>query len=139
MNLLLLIILLFLLTFQQDKYKFVFQIHRHGARAPVYNMIKNVTDNKTYIDIYNETWNFNGELTETGKRMHYLIGVHNRKKYINNSQLLSDIYNPNEILVKSTNVNRTIMSIYSQLQGFYPQNISYKISNEIPDINLTYP
>ena len=139
MNLLLLIILLFLLTFQQDKYKFVFQIHRHGARAPVYNMIKNVKDNKTYIDIYNETWNFNGELTETGKRMHYLIGVYNRKKYINNSQLLSDIYNPNEILVKSTNVNRTIMSIYSQLQGFYPQNSSYEISNEIPDINLIYP
>ena len=73
--------------------------------------------------------------------MHYLIGVHNRNKYINNSnyKLLSEIYNPNEILVKSTNVNRAIMSIYSQLQGFYPQNISYKISNEIPDINLTYP
>ena len=140
MNLLLLIIILFSLTFQKDQYKFVFQIHRHGARAPVYNMTKNVKDNKTiYIDIYNEKWDFEEELTEIGKRMHYLIGVHNRNKYIINYTLLSEIYNPNEILVKSTNVNRTIMSIYSQLQGFYPQNSLYEISNEIPDINLIYP
>ena len=46
-----------------------------------------VKSNETMPDysaanIYNETWNFNGELTETGKRMHYLIGVHNRNKYI---------------------------------------------------------
>ena len=136
MNLLLILILLFLLTFQEEKIKFVFQIHRHGARTPVYNLTSN---GDKYIDIYKEEWSLpEGELTEIGKRMHYLVGVFNRKKYIDKYKLLSENYNPYEILVKSTDVNRTLMSIYSQLQGLYPHT-SDKIDNYDRDINLTYP
>ena len=44
-------------------------------------------------------------------RMHYLIGVHSREKY---SNLLSKHLNPKEIVVYSTDLNRTILSAQSQ-------------------------
>ena len=138
MNLLLILILLFLLTNQDEQIKFVFQIHRHGARAPIFNLTKQ--ENK-YIDIYKEEWFLPEELTETGKRMHYLVGVHNRKKYIEDNEFLSKNYNPYEILVKSTDVNRTLMSIYAQLQGLYPQNTFEEIDKNVyyRNPNLIYP
>ena len=53
--------------------------------------------------------------------MHYLLGISNKKQYYD---FLKE-YNPNEILIRSTNVNRTILSAFSTLQGlFNNSNIS---------------
>ena len=54
--------------------------------------------------------------------MHYLLGLRNRKKYITKEKFLSESFNPHEILIYSSNINRTMVSVSSQLQGFYPQD-----------------
>ena len=53
--------------------------------------------------------------------MHYLLGLRNRIKYIKNEKLLSEKFDPHEILIFSTDLNRTMVSVSSQLQGLYPQ------------------
>jgi len=54
--------------------------------------------------------------------MHYLLDLRNRKKYITKEKFLSESFNPQEILIYSSNINRTMVSVSSQLQGFYPQD-----------------
>ena len=85
----------------------------HGARGS-----SNIDENS--LDYAREKWTKPGELTGMGMRQHYLLGLRNRKRYINDYKLLSPIYDPHEILVYSTYYNRTLMSAYSQLQGLYP-------------------
>ena len=88
---------------------------RHGARSPV----KLNTNN---IDLLGEKWFNPGELTAIGERMHYLLGLRNRFRYINEKNFLSEKYNSIELEIVSTNVERTIASLSSHLQGLYPQN-----------------
>ncbi len=64
----------------KQKLKFVFQIHRHGARAPL-KLEKG-------IDCYGEKWISENELTEVGKRSHYLIGIRNRRRFIKKYKFL---------------------------------------------------
>ena len=89
---------------------------RHGARAPqkFYNREK-------YLDYILEYWDTPGELTAAGQRMHYLLGIRNRIRYIVEEKFLSDKYDPHEILMYSSYINRTIISAAAQLQGLYPQ------------------
>ena len=94
-----------------EKLLFVWEHFRHGARGPYRSF-----DEVNWRDLLNEKWNGEGELTSLGMRMHYLLGVSTKNKYFD---FLSKEYNPNEILVKSTDVNRTILSSYSTLQGIY--------------------
>lgn len=97
----------------EEKVIFAWQIHRHGARAPYRGVVN-------YTDVYHENWTEIEELTEVGKRMLYLLGVKIRKRYVEKYKLLSEQYNPQEIYIRSTDVNRTIESIESLLQGLYP-------------------
>ena len=53
--------------------------------------------------------------------MHYILGLRNRKKYIKDETFLSEKFNPHEMLIFSSNYNRTMISCSSQLQGLYPQ------------------
>ena len=53
---------------------------------------------------------YRGELTSVGERQHYVLGQTLRERYIKNTQFLAENYNYEEIYVRSTNVNRTIMS-----------------------------
>ena len=86
---------------------FLFEHCRHGARNP------------TEKDNLNISWKGKGELTAIGARMHYLLGIHNKNKY---KDFLNEIFNPNEILIYSSDKNRTILSALNQLQGMYIQN-----------------
>ena len=94
-----------------EKLLFVWEHFRHGARGSYKSF-----DYINWKDILNEKWKGAGELTPIGMRMHYLLGVATRKKY---NHFLSPVYNPNEIFVISTNVNRTLISAYSNLQGLF--------------------
>ena len=77
--------------------------------------------------------------------MEYILGLRNRKRYITNKfHFLSEKFDPHELLVYSTNKNRTILSMASQLQGLYP--ISSKkgeilnpkqIKNALPQVNIS--
>ena len=95
----------------EDKLLFVWKHFRHGARGPYTGI-----NPKTHLDFIGEPWNTVGELTPLGLRMHYLLGVATKNEY---SNFISDQYNPNELYISSTNVNRTMLSVYSFLKGFY--------------------
>lgn len=116
----LLTLLLILFSFSEinseQKLIFVMTHFRHGARAP-----QNYYDQANYLDYVKEHWDIPGELTGVGQRMHYLLGIRNRIRYIEQNKFLSKNFNPHEILIYSSPFNRTIVSVSSQLQGLYPQ------------------
>ena len=119
---------LFLIVHSQLDDKLIFaMIHfRHGARAPAL-INSNIDDN-------GEEWLIPGELTAVGERMHYLLGLRNRIRYIDEKKFLSEKFNSNELEVISTNVERTIASLSSHLQGLYPQ--SEQLGRTLTDTQL---
>ena len=105
-----LIIIITSINLVKSEIVFVFEHFRHGARSSVFI-------DKYNIDIYDIKWIGDGELTSVGMRMLYLIGVHIRDKYKN---IINKNTSPNELLVYSTDLNRTILSAESQLLGMFP-------------------
>ncbi|KAL4454537.1 hypothetical protein ABPG74_021742 [Tetrahymena malaccensis] len=95
----------------------VVETFRHGARYRIYN--------SSYPD--NDQINY-GELTAEGQRMHYVLGVTLQQKYAD-SLKFPQTYDHTFIYAKSTNVNRTIMSAYSQLAGMFPLNKGLSVEN----------
>ena len=79
----------------------------------------------------------NGELTNEGKHMQYLLGRAMYDKYwvqlFNGTPYLQK-YHPSQIYVRSTNLNRTIESAQSQLQGL----LEKLPVNELPVEQLKY-
>ena len=104
---------------EEEKLIFVMTHFRHGARAPQHYYFPD--DYKDYVKEY---WDNPGELTGVGQRMHYLLGIRNRLRYIDEKKFLSKKFDPHEILIYSSPFNRTIISVSSQLQGLYPQYIN---------------
>ena len=74
-----------------------------------------------YRDHIKEVRRNPGELTGVGQRMHYLLGMRNRHRYIETYNFLSEKFDSHELLIYSTAFNRTILSAYAQLQGLYPE------------------
>ena len=105
----------------EDKLLFVWEHFRHGARGPYIGI-----DPLTNLDLIGEKWDGIGELTPLGIRMLYLLGISTKKRYEN---FISNTYNPNEIYITSTNINRTIISVNSFLKGFYSNKTSVNLSN----------
>lgn len=103
-----------------EKRRFIFEMFRHGARAPWSSL-----DDKN-VDLYGTQWSGDSELTEVGMRQHYLLGYKNRKNF---KDFISEKYDLNEIYVISTDTNRTIMSAYSQLQGLYPAGLEGQMTD----------
>ena len=134
LNIFLIIFLSLINIYFQEEILFSFQINRHGARSP-YSGIQNG------IDVYKEKWSLEGnELTDIGKRQLYLLGVKARKRYVDKYNLLKKEYNPQEILIRSTDYNRTIESIYSYLQGLYPSGTGQIISEKVyANKSIIYP
>lgn len=124
---------------KSEKLIFVETHFRHGARATL-NLD---SENK---DLVKEIWAKPGEIIGIGERSHYLLGLRNRKRYITDTHFLSEIYDSHELLVYSTSVKRTLVSVYSQLQGLYPQNqlIGDTLTKEeakkaYPMVSIDYP
>eukprot|EP00347_Sterkiella_histriomuscorum_P010471 403376154 len=85
----------------------VFEVTRHGARAGIRK------------DYFNTNW-IKGELTNVGKRQHYLLGHQVAQKYQQKYKgFLDPNFNSNEIYVRATDYNRTIESAQAQIQGIY--------------------
>ena len=106
---------------------FVFEHFRHGARSSVFI-------DKENTDMYDIKWIGDGELTSVGMRMLYLIGVHIRTKY---SNIINKNTSPKELLVYSTDLNRTILSAESQLLGMFPPVKGQAISQD--EMEDAYP
>ena len=91
---------------KEDKLIFTHIHFRHGARSPIH-----LTD---YKDIFRNNWSFPGELTPIGKRMEFILGVYLQDRY---SSFLPKEYDPREIYIISSDLNRTLQSAYSVLSG----------------------
>lgn len=87
-------------------------LYRHGDRTPT---MAYPTDPYSDISNWPVPW---GALTNTGKQQHFALGKWLRQRYGN--VLLSEQYTPNEIYIRSTDVDRTLQSSESNLAGLYP-------------------
>ncbi len=130
-------ILLIRFTILIEKPLFVFELFRHGARGPI-------SLNSNNKDTYGEKWDSPEQLTNVGRRMHYILGYRNHKRYVEELEFLSKRFDPHELYLISSDINRTIESGICHLQGLYPPNDTYaeKINdNQIkflqPPINIS--
>ena len=114
------LIFIFLITISKSNKTpiFVFELFRHGARGPM-------TLDKSSKDTYGHKWSAPQELTLIGKRMHYISGFRNHERFIDNMTFLSKTFNPREIYLISSDLNRTIESGISHLLGLYPPDDIY--------------
>ena len=103
------------------KLLFVFEHFRHGAREPYIKI-----DPITWIDFIGVQWKSQGELNSIGLRAQYLLGAATRNRY---NDFLSKTFDPNEILIISTDVNRTIVSAMANLQGIYNKTTTRNLTD----------
>ena len=112
---------------------------RHGARGPC--SLYDKGEDKLKVK-----WDGKGEITGVGERMEYLLGLRNRERYITGKyKFLSEKFDPHELVIYSSDKNRTILSMESHLQGLYPMSpkIGDKLSPEqikvaLPQVDVSY-
>lgn len=97
-------------VFSQEKLVFAVDLIRHGDRNPDKEIPASPISWKEGL----------GELTPMGMNQEYRLGVSLRKKYIDQYHLLPTNYNSQTMYVRSTDMNRTLMSASSFLLGLYP-------------------
>uniref|UniRef100_A0A182HT87 acid phosphatase n=1 Tax=Anopheles arabiensis TaxID=7173 RepID=A0A182HT87_ANOAR len=95
----------------EGKLIFAHVLFRHGDRTPI-----DPYPNDPWKDPSHWTADW-GQLVNAGKMRHLLLGKWLRQRY---SSLLQDTYSNNEIYVRSTDVDRTLMSAEANLAGLYP-------------------
>lgn len=86
-------------------------VFRHGDRTPVDPYPKDPYKNSSFWPV-----GF-GQLTNLGKQQHYALGQYLRSRY---ADFLPATYNEEDIYVRSTDVDRTLMSVDANLAGLYP-------------------
>ena len=97
-------------TFAADKLIFAIDIVRHGDRTPI---IASPSMEKIWPQ-------GPGQLTPQGMHQEYDVGSRLRQQYINQYHLLPDHYQANTMYIRSSEMDRTMMSAESLLLGLYP-------------------
>jgi hypothetical protein len=110
MRALILCVLFLALPLLQAELIQVIQLARHGARTP-----------NSFEFMSNQYRENEGQLTVLGLVQQYHLGQEMRKRYIEDSNFLSEEFDSSEVLIKSSWKNRTIRSAYAFANGLYPQ------------------
>ena len=118
---------------QPEKLIFAVDIIRHGDRTPTTESL-----NSPY------SWPGGlGQLTPTGMNQEFKLGREFHKRYILNTKLLPESYDKETIYVRSSNVDRTLMSAQCVLMGLYPPGTGPMLSNSnipaLPDAYQVIP
>lgn len=121
MKIIFLVLLCLQYIYCKDELKHVYALYRHGDRAPTHLFSEDPNKMKM--------WPFGfGQLTDIGVRQQFQLGQWLRKRYTN---FLKEKYDPKEIYITSTEVDRTMMSAQSNLAGlYYNENM-----NMVPGLN----
>lgn len=90
---------------------YIHVLFRHGDRTPI-----DPYPTDPYKDPSNWPTGF-GQLTNAGKKRHYELGKWLRQRY---AGVLNDTYSREDIFVRSTDVDRTLMSASANLAGLFP-------------------
>ncbi|KAF6039833.1 hypothetical protein EB796_001869 [Bugula neritina] len=99
-------------------------LFRHGDRSPTAPLPKNQYSNESY-------WPFGwGELTNTGREQQYRLGLFLRQRY---DSVIDDVFNYKNIEVRSSDVDRCLVSAYSNLAGLFSSN-----NSETEDLKLPW-
>nr|CAH8849170.1 unnamed protein product [Trichobilharzia regenti] len=89
-------------------------LFRHGDRSPI-------VDIPAILPNFSSVWSQGfGQLTDEGIQQHFVLGRWLRSKY---SGFIPDKYNGSDYYVRSTDVDRTLMSAMANSAGFY--NLSH--------------
>ncbi|XP_037029743.1 prostatic acid phosphatase-like [Bradysia coprophila] len=96
---------------ENGKLIFVHVLFRHGDRTPIDPYPNDPWGNRTFWPV---GW---GQLTNLGKQQHYNLGKWLRNRYDN---LISDKYSKDTVFIRSTDVDRTLMSAEADLAGLFP-------------------
>lgn len=91
---------------------FVAELCRHGDRTPLQEFPSDALPASKWPEGV-------GELTAIGQRAHYELGQRLRARYIDTG-FLPAIYQPRDIYVRSTDIDRTLVSATSQMAGLFP-------------------
>lgn len=94
------------------KLLFVAELCRHGDRSPLVEFPSDALPVSRWPEGV-------GQLTAIGQRAHYELGQRLRERYVDTG-FLSSSYSVGEIYVRSTDVDRTLMSAQSQMAGLFP-------------------
>ncbi|XP_044260895.1 prostatic acid phosphatase-like [Tribolium madens] len=86
-------------------------IYRHGDRTPIQPYPRDPYRNASYWPV-----GF-GQLTNLGKQHHFQLGQWLRQRY---GGFLSPHYSERDFYIRSTDVDRTLMSAEANLAGLYP-------------------
>ncbi|XP_075068544.1 prostatic acid phosphatase [Mixophyes fleayi] len=116
-------LLLFCKTTAEKKLKFVVLVFRHGDRSP----IKTYPNDKYKEDIWPDGFE---QLTQRGMEQQFELGTYLRKRY---SEFLNQTYSRHEVYVKSTDMDRTILSAQTNLAGLFPS-----VAGEHLNSNITW-
>uniref|UniRef100_A0A0N5AYL6 acid phosphatase n=1 Tax=Syphacia muris TaxID=451379 RepID=A0A0N5AYL6_9BILA len=109
-------------------------IWRHGDRTPTWTCKGDPHKEDAWM-----RFGGYGELTPTGMEQHIGLGDLIYQKYALKEHFLSEKYNSKEIYVRSTDINRTMVSATSNMMGMYYSRNNAVAGEDYPESNVKWP